>query len=229
MVKRRVLIIAPHADDETLGMGATIAKKMHMGEAVTVAIMTGHGTGVHPLGSKAIWDTVRAEAKNAAVHLGHPCLEFFELPAVTMSEYPIHKINRVVADVINSIEPHEIYLPFYHDLHLDHRLLCNAGLVAARAYLPTSSNIDLVAMYEVPTETHLMPPAINIPFTPNHYQNVSGFVAHKLAAWDSYKSQQQEGFTPRSPMALKALAMLRGSEIGVEAAEGFVTIRSVKS
>jgi len=210
-------------------MGATIAKKMHAAEAVTVAIMTGHGAGVHPLGSKAIWDTVRAEAKNAVVHLGSPSLQFFELPAVTLSEYPVHKINQVVADVIKSIDPHELYLPFYHDLHLDHRLLSNAGLVAARAYLPTSSNIDLVAMYEVPTETHLMPPAINTPFTPNHYQNVSGFVAQKLAAWDSYKSQQQSGFTPRSPVALEALAILRGSEIGVEAAEGFVIIRSVTS
>lgn len=227
MSRRRTLIIAPHADDETLGMGGTISKKMAQGEAVTVAIMTGHGNEPHPLGTNDIWDTVRAEAKAAMIHLGKPRLEFFELPAVTLSEYPIHLVNGLVTNLVKDVKPHELYLPFYHDLHNDHRILCNAGLVAARAYLPSSSSIELVAMYETPTETHLMPSAIHNAFTPNLYSDISGYLDRKLDAWSCYKSQHQNGYTPRNPSALQALATMRGSEVGIEAAEGFVTVRYI--
>ena len=227
MTRRRVLVIAPHADDETLSMGGTIAKKMDNGEDVTVAILTGHGSEPNPIGPKSGWDTVRKEAKEALLHLGQPKLEFFELPAVTLSEHPVYKINRTVAELVQRIDPNEIYLPFYNDLHNDHRLLCYAGLVATRAYLPTSQNIELVAMYETPTETHLMPPATHAPFAPTLYVSTTGYMDCKLAAWSCYESQHQSGTTPRTPSSLKALATLRGSEIGVESAEAFTVIRSV--
>lgn len=224
---RQSLVIAPHADDETLGMGGTIARKLAAGEVVTVAIMTGHGDAPHPLWKPELWDAIRAEAARAMSALGGARLVFRELPASCLSEHPAHAINAAVASVIAEVRPHELYLPYYHDLHQDHGALCYAGLVAARAYLPASREIALVAMYETPTETHLMPASLAPPFTPNHYVEIGAMLDKKLAAWRQYESQQQEGPAPRSPEALTALARWRGAEIGVDAAEGFMIVRNV--
>lgn len=40
-MKKTVLVLAPHNDDETLGCGATIAKHADMGDDVYVATLTG--------------------------------------------------------------------------------------------------------------------------------------------------------------------------------------------
>ena len=45
--KRPILILAPHADDESLGCGGLIAQACAAGETVYVAILT-DGTGSHP-------------------------------------------------------------------------------------------------------------------------------------------------------------------------------------
>lgn len=222
---KKSLVIAPHADDETLGMGGTIAKKMNQGEDVVIAVMTGHGEEPHPLWKRELWDEIRSETREAIKSLGNPRVEFFELPGLCLPEYPTYETNRVIAEIVNREAPTELFLPYYHDLHHDHQIVCHAGLVASRGYLANASKIELVAMYETPTETHLMPAAIQSAFSPNYFVDISDHIDDKLAAWSSYASQQQTGFTPRSPAALSALATLRGSEIGVAAAEGFVLVR----
>jgi LmbE family N-acetylglucosaminyl deacetylase len=58
----KVLVIAPHADDEVLGVGGTISRLSLEGHKVVVAILTGHGEVPHPIWPKDIWDIVRAEA-----------------------------------------------------------------------------------------------------------------------------------------------------------------------
>jgi LmbE family N-acetylglucosaminyl deacetylase len=225
---RRTLVIAPHADDETLGMGGTIARKLADGEEVTVAIMTGHGEAPHPLWPRETWDTIRAEAAHAMTALGGAALLFRELPASCLTEHPVHDTNAQIASVIADLAPDELYLPYYHDLHRDHGALCYAGLVASRAYSAGGRPIGLVAMYETPTETHLMSASLQSPFNPNHYVEIGDMLDRKLQAWGCYKSQHQAGPTPRSPEALAALARWRGAEIGVTAAEGFMIVRSIR-
>ena len=80
-------------------------------------------------------------------------------------------------------------------------------------------------MYETPTETHLFPGQLAPPFSPNFWVDVSDTLETKLRAWDCYKSQHQSGATPRSTEALRALAVMRGGEIGAAAAEAFMLLR----
>lgn len=225
---RRILVIAPHADDETLGMGATIAKRSAGGCQVTVAVMTGHGGGVNPAGPPELWARVRSEAQAASQALGVEEFRFFELPAVGLPDIPVHQPNAAVNALVREAMPHELYLPFHNDLHRDHEILSRAGLIAGRGYLASNHGLELVAMYETPTETHLLPPSVAPAFVPNHYEDVTGFIDAKLAAWQCYGSQHQSGHTPRSPASLKALATMRGGEIGAEAAEAFVIARQVR-
>lgn len=217
-----VLVIAPHADDETLGMGATIARLAAEGRDVTVAIMTGHGNEPHFLGPPSLWDNIRAEAAVACETLGVKELIFDELPAVGLDRHPTHVTNQRVADLVARVQPRDLYLPFYHDLHGDHGALAYAGFVASRPYLARS--VKRVAMYETPTETHLLPHSVVNTFVPTLFVDVSETMDRKLEAWACYASQQHPGFSPRSPRALEALATWRGAYIGVAHAEAFHVI-----
>lgn len=220
-----ILVIAPHADDETLGMGGTIARFAAEGREVTVAVMTGPGAEPHPIWPHEYWDTIRAEAAQAAKVLGVNRLEFEELPAVCVPDLPVHVLNTTVSEMIARVDPEELYLPYYHDLHGDHSAIAYAALVHARAYLERGRGIRLLAMYETPTETHLFPGQLAPPFAPNFWVDVSETIETKLGAWDCYRSQHQEGATPRSAEAVRALAVMRGAEIGVAAAEAFMLLR----
>lgn len=221
-----ILVIAPHADDETLGMGGTIARFVREGKRVVVAVLTGPGDKPHPLWPASTWDEIRAEAAEAMKILGVSDLVFDNLPAACLGETPDHVINKTVSDLIRKVDPEELYLPYLHDLHKDHAALSYAALVHSRAYLDGGKRIRLMAMYETPTETHLFPAALYPPFAPNMWVDISDSLDAKLAAWGCYRSQHQEGRTPRSPEAIQALAVTRGAEIGASAAEGFLVLRA---
>ena len=220
-----ILVIAPHADDETLGMGGTIARMAAEGQDVVVGVMTGPGEEPHPIWPASEWETIRAEARDAAALLGVKDLIFDNLPAVCVPDRPVHEVNTAVAKLIARVDPEELYLPFYHDLHQDHSVIAYAALVHARAYRDAGRRIRLIAMYETPTETHLFPPQLKPPFAPSMWVDVSDTLETKLAAWDCYRSQHHDGATPRAAEAVRALAVSRGAEIGVAAAEAFVLLR----
>jgi LmbE family N-acetylglucosaminyl deacetylase len=222
----RVLAIAPHADDETLGMGGTIARLVREGHDVHVALMTGAGkNGEHPFLPKEGFETVRREFHQALDVLGVQEKILCDLPAVLVEKEPIHVVNDVTKKVVERVAPERLYLPFPYDLHRDHRELFYSFSVHARAYLTLGQNIKEIYCYETPSETHLSAPYLEPAFTPNAYVDISAFLDTKLAALKCYESQAQAAPLPRSPVAIEALARLRGSQVGVAAAEAFVLIR----
>lgn len=216
---RKALVIAPHADDETLGMGGTIARLAAEGWSVTVAVMTGHGKGKHPIWPRETWDLIRGEAAKACDVLGVAELMFEELPASCLDRHPTHETNGTVMNLLARVEPEAVYIPFVHDLHRDHYEIAYAAQVATRPF--RAPYVKMLAMYETPTETHLRPGEAAMSFIPNEFIDVTDHFAAKLKAWDQYKSQHLPGYTPRSPEALVCLAGFRGAYIGVRYAESF--------
>jgi LmbE family N-acetylglucosaminyl deacetylase len=219
MSMRKALVIAPHADDETLGMGGTIARLASEGWSVKVAVLTGHGPGKHPIWSREVWDRIRGEAKNACDLLGVDELIFDDLPASCLDRHPTHEINAAVANLLDRIEPEAVYIPFVHDLHGDHYAVAYAAQVACRPY--RNPGVRMLAMYETPTETHLRPGEAAMSFVPNEFVDISDHFSTKLEAWAAYGSQHLPGYSPRSPEALASLAGFRGAYIGVRYAEAF--------
>jgi len=223
-----ILVIAPHADDEVLGAGATIARRVAEGIEVNVAVLTGHGEAPHPLWPAAAWDVSRAECRTACAELGVMQVHFEELPAACLDTEPTWRINQVVKRVIERFEPTELYLPFPADLHRDHAVIGYGAVVATRPYLPTGRTVRRVLYYETLSETHLAPVYLEAAFEPNLFVDVSDHMQCKLAALACYASQLQPDGQPRSLSAVQALATLRGSHIGVAAAEAFVVQRIVE-
>lgn len=224
----KVLVIAPHADDETIGMGGTIAKYARGGASVVVAVMTGHGEeGEHPIWPRSNWDRVRGELRGACDLLGVSEIVFQEIPAAAVADQPVWKLNSVTRVVIEQVAPEIVYVPFPLDLHKDHRELFHSFSVHWRPYLPLGHGIKEVYSYEVASETHLNVPYVEQTFVPNRWVDISDFIGLKMKAVARFKSQLQEHPAARSPEAIKALATWRGSYIGAEAAEAFVVVRQL--
>ena len=221
----RILVLAPHADDETLGMGGTIAKRAADGDHVTVAVLTGPGPGVHPLFPAETWTTVRAEARKAFEILGVAETIFEELPSVLVGDLPMWQVNRTVASVVERARPDELFVPFPFDLHRDHRELFHAASVAWRPSSDAGRRIQRVLAYEVMSETHWNPPYLEPGFLPHSFVDITATLDRKLAALAAFKSQMHEPPHPRSIAACEALARFRGAQAGMMAAEAFVMVR----
>ena len=77
-MSKRILIVAPHPDDETLGAGGTIAKYVNQGFHVTVLTVSGH---LPPLYSRDHYEKTECEAKKAFGILGIEDFSFLQIPA----------------------------------------------------------------------------------------------------------------------------------------------------
>ena len=217
-----ILIIAPHADDETLGMGGSIAKFIKEGKEVYVAIITGPSNDKHPFIDKNYLLEIREESKNALKVLGVKNIIYRELPPVCMSDLDIWKINKIIDEIIKEVKPEELYIPFQNDLHKDHYATSYAANVSCRPYLSTSKTLKRVLAYETLSETNLK--YLTNQFNPNVFIDISDTISIKLEALSCYKSQLQPIHYPRSLDVIKALSIVRGSNIGKSAAEAFILL-----
>ena len=222
-------MIAPHADDETIGMGGTIARHARDGHEVHVAVVTGHGDdGPHPLWPREVWDRVRAEAKRACDLLGVAELHFDEVPAAMVADQPAWKLNQATGAVVERVQPDALYVPFPFDLHRDHREVFHALSVAWRSSSAIGRRIRDIYCYEVQSETHWNIPYVEAGFLPSMWTDISGTLQVKLEALRCYESQVRPAPDARSIEAVRALAEWRGSQMGMPAAEAFVTVRTLR-
>ncbi len=217
---KNVLVVAPHPDDETLGVGGTIRRFADGGCRVSVLTVAAH---MPPLYPPDVHETTVRESKAAHKILGVSESVYLDKPAVMLGDIPVHEFNSLILEQVARIEPDIFLMPFY-DRHIDHRLIFEACMVAARP-VGAGKNIHLVAAYETISETHWNAPGIEPNFTPNFCIDITGQIDTKLEAMSCFKSQLHEFPGPRSVEALRALALFRGSQAGYGYAEAFHVIR----
>lgn len=218
----RVLVIAPHADDEVLGVGGTIAKYVDEGHEVYVCIVTCGHPSMFP---EDLLKKLRSEAIDAHGSLGVKETFFIDFPAVMLSETPVHEINSKVLDVIKEVEPDIAFIPHYGDIHLDHNIVSQAAMVGLRPI--RKHKVMEIYSYETLSETEWNIPHVSNAFIPNTWVDVSDYLDKKLEAMNIYSTQVTQFPHPRSSEAIKSLAKLRGSTVGMNAAEAFSLIRRI--
>ena len=220
--KKRVLVVAPHPDDETLGVGGTIAKYSAQGDEVFVLMVSGH---LPPIYSRKAYEETVSEAYLAFSVLGVKKSEFLEIPATMIGDQPLHEVNARISKVVNDFNPHIVLCP-YPDRHIDHRLVFDSVMVATRP-VGVGKDIEIVAAYETLSETHWNAPHIEPNFTPNWVVDISDHISKKLNALECYKSQISEFPGPRSIEAVEALAKFRGTQAGFGYGEGLHIVRMI--
>jgi LmbE family N-acetylglucosaminyl deacetylase len=212
-----ILVVAPHCLDEVLGCGGTMARHAAAGGRIEVLVLFGDGTG---------HDAARREAaQQAAGVLGIARFHFGGLPegrgdTVALVDV-IGKIEREVRD----LRPATVYVPHGGSLHIDHQITFRAAVTATRP-LPSSPVRNIYAT-EILSSTEWGPAATSAPFRPNRFIDVAATLERKIKALECYRGEMRDPPHSRSIDSVRAQARLRGTSVGLEAAEAFEVVREI--
>lgn len=218
----RVLVIAPHPDDEIIGVGGTIAKRAKAGDEVYVCVVT---KGQEPMFKEEFIEQGRKGCQEADVNLGVKETTFLDFPAVMLETIPRYEFNGKIAKVVQKIRPDEVYVPHRGDMQLDYQIVADASMAVLR---PRKKNvIRRIYAYETLSETGWNIPNIVNEFIPTVYEDISS-TFKKVAAMSIFKLQLEIFPNARSIDAIEALARYRGATVSVNAAEAFSLIREIK-
>jgi len=128
---KNIAVFAPHPDDEVLGCGGTIVKKLRCGDEVFVIFMTDGRYGLNEVGVKDP-DPLehkfirKEEALKAAEILGlkKENLFFLDIEDKTLGKHKFHALEKVVG-ILKDIHPTEVYFPQELEYNTDHRATYN--------------------------------------------------------------------------------------------------------
>ena len=209
-----ILVIAAHADDEVLGMGATI-KKFSKKNKIFLCIITDGTTAQYD--DKKMIKVRRDACMKSSKLLGISKVKFLDFPDMMAGRISQLEINKELEKIIEDYKPNVVYTTPSHDLHKDHRLVFDSTLVATRAF---SSSVTQLLSYELPG-------SVKQPFRPTVYQNIEKEFSYKLKAFKMYKSEVMKFPHPRSIEAIENLAIQRGVECSFKKAEAFELIKQI--
>lgn len=219
----RVAVIAAHPDDEVLGFGGAIARHADAGDSVDILILaTGLSSrgAVNPEEQRAL----RSSGETAAKILGAPKLEFHDFPDNAMDTVPLLDVTKRVEAFLTSCKAERVYTHHAGDLNIDHRIAHAAVLTACRPQ-PGCLVREILAG-EVNSATEWGGPAA-LPFVPTEFIDITSALERKLQALDCYAGEMRNWPHSRSAEAVRTLARWRGSQVGLQAAEAFMTIRRI--
>lgn len=112
----RVLVFAPHQDDETIGCGGTLALLRQRGCEIKVVFVTdGGGAGSLPEGTVAVR---KKEAIAALAVLGIGDIVFLDEPDGHFRSTP--EFERKIMAMLDQFQPDWLFMPSVLDYHRDH-------------------------------------------------------------------------------------------------------------
>jgi N-acetylglucosamine malate deacetylase 1 len=222
----RVLTVAAHPDDETLGAGGTMAWHAARGDTVWVCILTEGASSRH--------DRVEQQldcARRACDVLGVENLVLVGLPDQRLDTLSLLDVIAPIEQCIADLQPDVVLTHFGGDVNEDHRLVSRATMVATRPV--DGCSVSKVCAYEVPSSTDWAPPVPGSVFAPNLFVDITGTLETKLTAMKAYaetfRSEVRPYPHPRSLEALTAYARRHGVVAGLHAAEPFMLLRESAS
>jgi LmbE family N-acetylglucosaminyl deacetylase len=227
---KRILVVAPHADDEAIGCGGLILKAVAQGAQVSILVVSvgdlvrvGDG-GEKRTGTERVDEVERVrqfyKAHDAEVFMTDE-QRHMRLDVIPRRDL-VAVLEREARLSIQNVKPHFVLLPF-PSYNQDHEAVCRAGITACRPHDPRALSVPpAVWLYEYPPNSWCLP---HERFTPNVYVDISEHLQGKIDSYLLYESQARSGMHQNSPENIKTLALLRGKEVGVEAAEAYQALR----
>ena len=211
----RVLVVAPHPDDETIGMGGTIAKLVSLSIPVRVIFMS-NGVTSRDVDRETVESRNRA-ARNAMDVLGVDDFNFFDFPDNRFDSLPILEIAKLLESEVSNFRPTVVFAPYRYDLNIDHQIASEATSIAVRPKL--SNNVRLYLNYEILSSTgwnHAAPV-----FSPTVFVDIQNYWSLKLSALQAYGPEIDASPSAMSIRVIEALANFRGGLVAKEKAEAF--------
>jgi len=214
-----VLVIAPHMDDEVLGIGGTIIKHVQNGDVVSVVIVADR-VYQHKIDKKLI-EKERAATLRCKEILGYSRINFLALEDEKL-DHGVQDILIPLEKVYDDVMPDIVYTCFYGDNNQDHRAVFQAVRVLVRS--AQKKPPSKVFLYETPSSTEQSPSLFDAVFLPNYYVNISDVFQDKLNAVKCYERELKQYPHPRSLRGVESYAQFRGIASGFEYAEALMML-----
>lgn len=206
---KRILVIAPHADDEVLGCGGYLLHQRDLGAEIRIVIATIGGKDKR----QQFW--VRNKEFNSVCETLHAKGKYLypNKDAILDTELSFDITTRLDKE-IDEFRPNEIFVNCL-SRHQDHIKLYHCAMASLR--LREGYKPDFVALYEYPFSTD----SFELPNGGKAYHDISDNIEEKVSLFNHYVSQIRQTPSPLNERGIKSLASVRGVEAGVEYAELF--------
>ena len=222
----RLLVIAPHADDEVLGCGGLISKIKSVGGKVFVLIF--NVGSIEKYNNKKFTDLRKKEAAAAMKFLKVDRYDtIFDSPNDNryLDAKPLHElISKIETESkvsLTKIKPTIVAIPSINSHHQDHIHIFKACIAALRPL--NKPIIDTVISYEAPEHSRWSASGV---FQPNLYIDIEKHLTRKISAFYKYKSQIRMG--GRDKHTIKNHAEYRGKEAGRKVCEAYFVHRLIR-
>ena len=207
-----ILVIAPHPDDEVLGMGGTI-KKLSKKNKIVLCVVSEGATAQYK--DKKMIQVRKDACKKCSSILGISKVIFLDFPDMKLSLSHL-EINKKLEKIIQEFKPEIVYTTPRNDLNLDHHAVFDSTLVVCRP----KSGVKKILCYEMQGQ-------VKTPFKPNVFENIEKEFDSKIKGFKMYKSEIEKFPNSRSIIAIDNLAIMRGIQVGLKKAEAFELIQKI--
>ena len=215
----KIMVISPHPDDETLGAGGSLLKLSNLGNEIYWMNVTDAGMGEHY--SADFVKKHRIQINRIKQHYVFDRFINLRFPPAELNDGIKGELINSMGRVFDEMKPECLILPDYNDAHSDHRYVFEAAYACSKIF--RRSFIRRILTMEIISETNFaMPYDI---FKPNLYIDITDYLDKKLEALKIYDTELDALPFPRSLEAIKAQAIIRGTEAGVLYAEAFRVIK----
>jgi len=220
----KLLVIAPHSDDEVLGCGGLISKVKKGGGKVYILIFN---LGFEKDDTKESQEKRKNEVQEAMnvlkvdnYHLIHDQPDNNR----DLDVEPLHSLIEVIESTSNvsleKIAPTIVAIPTVFSHHQDHVHVHRACIAALR---PISTPISkIVLSYEAPEHSRWSASGV---FEPNLFVEIDDVIENKIMAFNKYRSQIRPG--GRDDESIRNQAKYRGREVGKNLCEAFYVHRFI--
>lgn len=218
----KVLVVSPHADDETLGAGGSILKHKAEGDQVfwlnMCTLKENFGYALELVIERREQVEKICDAYSLDGYID------FELEPACLDVYPRNELIKRMGQAMTRIAPDVVILPHRGDIHSDHRIAFEVVMACTKVFRYPS--IKRIMSMEILSETDFADPAEV--FCADYFVDISDYLEKKIEIMRIYSSELGTHPFPRNENSIRASALLHGITAGVEYAEAFHIIKIIE-
>ena len=228
-MKKKILVIAAHPDDEVFGCGGTLIKHKKNGDNINICFVgegtTGRFNNLKDPSIKKHLALRTNSAKKTAKYLNCNELLFLDYPNMRLHMYEKIILVKKIIEIISKIKPDIIYTHCKSDLNSDHSIVHECVLTAIRPnqnFKPSE-----IYLFEIPSSTDWSLNEFGY-FNPRMFVDIEKFQKEKIKLLKNYRSELRKFPFPLSIKFMDHYNSICGSAAGLKYAERFEVLRLIK-